>query len=312
MPGVKHLAIISPANARWHVEPPLARFTLNNLSCAQAAAIGLASAWLTVGVHAAVAQDTKSSAAYPGNEFVNVRLTSEKSTVALSGTSDLAVIFDITPGWHLYWRNPGDSGLPPRVAFKPIDGVTFGPPQWPVPKRKVEGDMLLDYIYERELVLIVPVTLDARFAGGSSLPLTAEVEWLVCKERCLQGRAILTASIPVADGGSLSPDAKRFSDARARHPILAAEFKTCESRWEGPRLTIRVKDATSLTFFPYENDENVYPHDLIRDGSVKSDTLRLRYGEDVARLKRVAGILSVTRSGRETYLEISVKPPDLK
>lgn len=259
-----------------------------------------------------MAQSTTSGAAYPGNEFVNVRLASEKSSVAKSGTSSIAVIFDLAPGWHLYWRNPGDSGLPPRVAFKPIDGVTFGPPQWPAPKRKVEGDVLLDYIYERELVLIVPMTIDARFAGGSTLPLTAEVEWLVCKERCLQGRATLTASIPVADGGSLSPDAKRFSDARARHPRPAADSKHCETRWDGRDLTIRVKDATSLTFFPYENDESVYPHDMIRDGSANSDTLRLRYGEDVTRLKRIAGLLSVTRSGRETYLEISIKPPDSK
>lgn len=276
-----------------------------------ASAIGLLTALLISDVHPVSAQETKSSAD-PGNEFVKVRLTSEKTSVAKPGTSDIAVIFDIAPGWHLYWRNPGDSGLPPRIAFKPIEGVTFGSPRWPAPQRKVEGDSLLDYIYERELVLIVPVTLDATYAGGSTLSLAAEVEWLVCKERCLQGRATVTASIPVADGRTLSPDATLFSLARARHPQQAADAKLYETRWDGHNLTIRVKDATSVTFFPYENDESVYPADLIRDGSAKSDTLRLRYSKEVASLKHVTGLLSVIRGGREAYLEISVKPPDLK
>lgn len=290
----------------------MARFTSNQHSFALAVAIGLATAWQTGGAQSATAQDAKPSAANPGNEFVKVRLATEKSSVAKSGTSSIAVIFDIAPGWHLYWRNPGDSGLPPRVAFKPIDGVTFGPPQWPAPKRKVEGDVLLDYIYERELVLIFPVTVDAKYAGGSTLPIAANVEWLVCKERCLPGRSTVTASLPLADGGALSADAKLFSAARARHPRPAADSKHCETRWNGRDLTIRVKDATSLTFFPYENDESVYPSDMIRDGTAKSETLRLHYHDEVKSLKQVAGLLSVTRGGREEYLEISIKPPELK
>lgn len=289
----------------------MARFPFNTRSQTMASTIGLVTALLISHVHPVSAQETKSSA-YPGNEFVKIRLATEKTSLARSGTSDIAVIFDIAPGWHLYWRNPGDSGLPPRVTFKPIEGVTFGSPRWPAPQRKIEGDSLLDYVYKRELVLIIPVTLDATYAGGATLSLTAEVEWLVCKERCLQGRSTVTASIPVADGRTPSPDAKLFSVARARHPRPAADSKVCKAHWDGHDLTIRVKDATSLTFFPYENDENVYPADMIRDGTAKSDTLRLHYPSEVTSLKHVAGLLAVTRNDREAYLEISVKPPDLK
>ncbi len=37
--------------------------------------------------------------------------------------------------WHVYWRNPGDSGLPPEVAWTLPAGFSAGPLQWPAPSR---------------------------------------------------------------------------------------------------------------------------------------------------------------------------------
>ncbi|HPF39657.1 MAG TPA: protein-disulfide reductase DsbD family protein [Phycisphaerae bacterium] len=243
-----------------------------------------------------------------GNDFVKVRLALEKTALANRGDTNLAVIFDISPGWHLYWRNPGDSGLPPRVTFTPIEGVTFGDPQWPAPKRLVEGETLVDYIHERELVLIIPVTLDDRYKGGDSLPIAAKLDWLVCRERCLQGSQNITTSFPIDDSAKPSTDAKRFGAARARRPRPVKDSDHVTVRWNGPELSVRAAGATSVAFFPYENDESVYPADMVRNGAAGSDTLRLPYDKDVARLRRVAGVLSITRKGVETFVEISIAP----
>ncbi|MCA9257403.1 MAG: hypothetical protein KDA33_17270, partial [Phycisphaerales bacterium] len=247
-----------------------------------------------------------------GNDFVNVRLAIEKTAIARTGITNLAVIFDISPGWHLYWRNPGDSGLPPRVTFTPIDGVTFGEPQWPAPKRLVEGETLVDYVYERELVLIIPVTLDAKYTGGDSLPLAARLDWLVCRERCLQGTQNIRMSFPIADTAKASKDATRFEAARARRPQPVKDDDQVTVRWNGLDLSIRAIGATSVAFFPYENDEYVYPADMVRNGAARSDTLRLPYDKDVASLKRVAGVLAITRKGVETFVEISMTPAKSK
>src|SRR6476646_5612198 len=46
---------------------------------------------------------------------------------------------DIAPGWHTYWRNPGDSGLPTEISWKLPSGFSAGEIAWPVPQRFVEN-----------------------------------------------------------------------------------------------------------------------------------------------------------------------------
>lgn len=265
------------------------------------------------GLHTAAALENKSEDELSGNDFVKVRLALEKNAFLKTGVNHLAVVFDISPDWHLYWRNPGDSGLPPRITFKPIPGVTFGSPAWPIPVRHVGSGSLVDYVYERQLVLIYPVTVDAKFAGGDKLDLSADIDWLVCKEICLQGEGVARISVPVTgDLSTPSKDAPLFSTARSRLPKAAADSNVVETRWNGRELTLRVKDASSLTFYPYENDEGIHPEDMVKRGNAKSDTLRLQFPEEVSSLKQVAGVLVVIRRNINDYIEIRVDTPNAR
>jgi thiol:disulfide interchange protein DsbD len=47
------------------------------------------------------------------------------------GAGELALRFRMEEGWHIYWRNPGDSGLPPDIKLTLPAGVTAGEPRWP-------------------------------------------------------------------------------------------------------------------------------------------------------------------------------------
>lgn len=256
-------------------------------------------------------QDKKSiNKEYPGNEFVKARLVLENTAIASAGKTNLAVIFDISPGWHLYWRNAGDSGLPPRVKFTPIPGVTFGEPQWPVPMRRIEAGTMVDYIYERELVLIFPITTTSAVARNTDLKISAEIDWLVCKDRCVPGHLQLSKSWPVAADAKASPDARAFATARTHHPKSAcAGSKLWEATWDEFNLLIKAKGASKLAFFPYENEQDAYPENIAETGESKSDSLRMHYGNDVAKLKQVVGVLAITREGVETFYEITLSPP---
>ena len=65
--------------------------------------------------------------ANPGKtDHVTARLVADRTPIAPGETVDLALIFEIQPGWHTYWRNPGDSGDPPRLAWTLPAGVTEG------------------------------------------------------------------------------------------------------------------------------------------------------------------------------------------
>jgi len=266
---------------------------------------------LGAGAAHAHAQDTGTPAAkLPGNKVVKARLALERTAIAPQGTTDLAIVFDISPDWHLYWRNPGDAGLPPKIAFTPIPGVTFGDPQWPAPQRDVAAGGLVSFVYPHQLVLIVPIATDLPATHTGPLEISARVDWLVCSKRCIPGRANLSASWPVSADAELSDDAGLFAETR-KHLPQAASTDTCSCRinWEDHELLLHVDGATRLTFFPYENDANVYPDNILSGGQSDSAALRLQYGADVAKLAQVTGILVVTRGGSTTVCAINTPPP---
>jgi thiol:disulfide interchange protein/DsbC/DsbD-like thiol-disulfide interchange protein len=95
--------------------------------------------------------------------------------------------FKLEAGWHVYWANAGDAGEPPHVEWTLPKGITAGPLLFPAPKRLPVGP-LMDFGYENDVIL--PVRLQvARSAKAGSLQ--AKVDWLVCREVCIPGKALL-------------------------------------------------------------------------------------------------------------------------
>ena len=45
------------------------------------------------------------------------------------------------PGWHTYWKNSGESGMPTSVNWELPRGVSAGEIQWPAPERLTEQDL---------------------------------------------------------------------------------------------------------------------------------------------------------------------------
>lgn len=95
--------------------------------------------------------------------------------------------FKLEPGWHVYWVNAGDAGEPPHVEWTPPSGITAGPLLFPAPKRLPVGP-LMDFGYENDVIL--PVKLQVT-RGAKAGVLQAKVDWLVCREVCIPGKALL-------------------------------------------------------------------------------------------------------------------------
>src|ERR1700754_5126202 len=95
--------------------------------------------------------------------------------------------FKLEPGWHVYWVNAGDSGEPPRIKWSLPDGITAGAMQFPAPKRLPLGP-LMDFGYENEVLFPMTLTADSTLKAPSTAPLSAHVDWLVCREVCIPGK----------------------------------------------------------------------------------------------------------------------------
>lgn len=274
--------------------------------------IGLVTAIaLALGVPMAVAKKpTVSDDEFPGNRFVKARLALEETALSPGQDGHLAVIFEISKGWHLYWRNSGDSGLPPKVELKADPAVVaFGDAQWPVPTRRVEPGNLVDYVFENQLVLIFPIQVSKRAPMGKKLSISANVDWLVCSDRCVPGRALLRLDCDIASSSSPSNDAGFFAKARARHPRSAGGEAPFTGGWDDSDFVLHSKGAEQLAFFPYENEQGVYPREMSIRGEVHSDALRLSYPDEVRTMKEIRGVLKITRDGRESFYEVINRGP---
>jgi thiol:disulfide interchange protein DsbD len=151
---------------------------------------------------------------------VTARLVAERAEVSPGDTVDLALIFDIRAGWHTYWRNPGDSGEPPRLAWQLPDGVTTGPLRWPYPALIRVGP-LANYGYSGRVEHLVELQVPEDWPPGTPIDIAADASWLVCETHCIpeQGRfqLRLAASASASDEANAAWS-ETFSQARGRLP----------------------------------------------------------------------------------------------
>ena len=113
----------------------------------------------------------------------------------------------IASGWHTYWRNPGDTGLPTSVTWNLPKGITAGKPLWPVPERFTAGS-IVNYGYEKEATILVPLTVAPHAVIG---PVRASIFLLECAQMCIPEQATLDLDLRKASPAN-------FAAARASLP----------------------------------------------------------------------------------------------
>jgi thiol:disulfide interchange protein DsbD len=171
--------------------------------------------------------------------------------------------FKLEPGWHVYWINAGDSGEPPAIHWTLPAGVTADAIQFPAPKRLPLGP-LMDFGYENEVLFPIPMHVATNFEpNGPTAKLGGKVTWLVCREVCLPGSAVLSidrqalSHAPVAVA-SIAADQQlldRFHNTLPE-PLPTAVQAKFQTTPKGFTLTVETgRRETTAEFFPF--DQNI-------------------------------------------------------
>jgi len=213
---------------------------------------------------------------------VEAELVAESVSVKPGEPLWVALRLELEDGWHVYWRNPGDSGLPPHLTWDLPVGSVAGALEWPVPRRFGLGP-LVDYGYEGEVLLPSRLTLARDLRPGTTARLAARADWLVCKEACIPGKAALSLELPVKSDDP-SPDprwARALAQARALLPRALPEWRLKASQ-NGDVVTLSVAPneagdpgqppsapSTETRFFPETPGqiENAAPQQASREGA---------------------------------------------
>ena len=159
-------------------------------------------------------------------DLVTAGLVAEAASLAAGATLWVDLHLEVKPGWHIYWQNPGDSGLPTTIDWKLPPGFSAGHILWPVPEHFVQNG-IGNYGYAGTVDLLVPIAAPKELAVGQTAVLDAEASWLACADICIPGSAKLGLELPVA-AQLPAPDpvvAPLFAAAR-RHLPMPAPFET--------------------------------------------------------------------------------------
>ena len=214
----------------------------------------------------------------------------------------LAVVFDIEPGWHLYWKNSGDTGMPIRLTFTLPEGLRTGEIYWPGPKRCPQpGDLWTTSTKTRSSFRAIVGTGPARADRVG-----VKAEWLVCKEACLPGEASVSLTI-TPDSKVTLEDEKALDRFLSRLPFPMTG--RAQLSWDGTTLVIDSPQATGMVFYP-EFDRNARPVNMLRDGESPGGALKIAYHDSVRQAERVRGVLEIRNNiGRSAFYEVDIAPP---
>ncbi len=128
-------------------------------------------------------------------QHLTVELVTQHPYVYPSGEFNAGLVFTLEEGWHVYWLNAGDSGEPPHAKWTMPAGISATDLKFPVPQRLPLGP-LMDFGYEEGVTF--PFTLKAtEKAKPGKAHIEAKVDWLVCAQVCLPGKAVLGMDLNV-------------------------------------------------------------------------------------------------------------------
>ena len=186
---------------------------------------------LTAAVASAAQDDRKAT----------VELVVAKETVRPGEQVPVGVRFTMQPGWHVYWKNPGDAGTPPRFSWNLPGGGAGGlmrggewsasDPLFPTPVRFEDGGGLVGYGYGEVVIFPATLTVPGNATPGQSVDVTVTADYLICADVCLQESAAATATLTVGPdaGDPPTPEADAIALAVDSVPVPVESSRLVES-----------------------------------------------------------------------------------
>jgi thiol:disulfide interchange protein len=226
------------------------------------------------------------------------------------GSSEIALVLQLEPGWHVYWVNAGDSGEPPSVEWVTPAGITIGPMQFPTPKRLPLGP-LMDFGYEGTAVFpfalktdrLAPIA-EAATTRDTSTRVQAHVRWLVCREVCVPGKAFLGVDLPRSASSETQASENFIGSAIKAEPVALPQGNSVQASASRDHLALTIESdqrENNAEFYPLDEDALRNAADQIVLPDDKGAILKLERGDISDTLPtHLKGILKL--DGNQAYL----------
>jgi thiol:disulfide interchange protein DsbD len=260
----------------------------------------------------------KATAAPVQTGHIEVELVAQEAGAAPGSTVFVALRQKIQPGWHTYWRNPGDAGDATRIVWTLPPGWTAGDIVWPTPEKSRVGP-LLDFAYTGEVLLPVPITVPADARVGSVVTLKAAAAFLVCEQVCVPEDAVVTLSLPVVAGMPATDPAwgAKVAETLAKAPKSAGLKAVFNLRGGVLKLAVtgpplKGADFSGAFFYPYSGKVIEHPPEQAIERGPEGLTLSLTPGYDFTQgtpPTELSGVLALDGAAYEVTATAGAIPP---
>lgn len=229
-----------------------------------------------------------------------VELVTEHESFRPGTRAPIGIRLAPEPNWHVYWRNPGDSGLPPKIQWTTPAGYTVGEFQWPHPA-VISTPPFVTYGYHSDVLLLADLTIPDDAKPGSLAAIRAKAAWLVCQDDgCVPGKADLELKVPIEAGPPL-PDSRWTREFREARRALPKNLEGWTTRaWNEDENVVLELVAPSdadpqlgqVAAFPLEQAilDHSAPQSFERDGRTLRLTLK-RSGDRMERVSKLSAVL---------------------
>lgn len=230
-------------------------------------------------------------------EHTTVELLSEVESIKPDKPFWVAFKITMKPGWHTYWKNPGDSGLGTQLVWELPEGFSVSPIQW-LPPERLPQSTLVSYGYSNEAYHLAQI-IPPKDLTQEAYAFTVQANWLVCEEACIPEETKLTISVDRSDDAEplYSQNKALIDELVSELPSKPNQFG--EYRIEGTNLVFYLpkgfltnKKIESLLFFPEERgaiQNNATQHWVIKD-----DHIVITIAKNHTFPDRITGIIKVT------------------
>jgi len=129
---------------------------------------------------------------------VVAQMVTSHDQIEPGGTFQIALVTTLDDHWHIYWKNPGDSGEPVDIYWADASNVEIGEIVWPLPDTIPTGP-IVNYGFEGRVFFPMSVNVPETAKVGDIVSLDSEVTYLVCKDICIPENAAFTLAVKVGD-----------------------------------------------------------------------------------------------------------------
>ncbi|CDZ79823.1 Thiol:disulfide interchange protein DsbD precursor [Candidatus Rubidus massiliensis] len=246
-------------------------------------------------------------------EAVKTQLLSEHKTIKPGESFWLALHVNVKEDWHIYWKNPGDSGMPFSINWELPEGIQLEKIDWPYPQR-FKQDEVYGFGYGETVTFLAKFNTNEQLALKEHT-LTANLKWVMCSSsNCVPGFQDLSITLPAKDQVSSYTEHKQLF-AQARDKIPETKWEASGFRKDG-FIYVQIKHPSksgkkyeTALFFPEKGDMVDHTIDpVLTSGESNEYALILKDKEEEtsSNLKGVVVLKANTVTPSQQAVEINI------